>query len=237
LKKLLLVEDDKNLAEGLLLILNAKGYETVHAADGQRALDELNRGTYDLVLLDIMLPIIDGISVCKKARAQGDFTPILFLTARDAKENMIEGLLAGGDDYITKPFDIEELLARMHGIFRRNSWLSAEKSADTIYKFNGREIDFKSLKAAGPRGEFTLSKRECMVVKYLVEREGTAVGRDQLLDAIWGYANFPTHRTVDNFILKIRRIFEDRPERPVFFETVRGIGYRFVLPKKKRARS
>lgn len=234
MKKLLLVEDDQSLSEGLTLILNAKGYEVVHAGDGRQALEELGRGSFDLVLLDIMLPLIDGISVCKKARARGDITPILFLTARDEKEQKIEGLLAGGDDYITKPFDLEELLARMHGIFRRNSWLSAEKSADGTFKFDGREIDFRTLKGVGPHGEFSLSKRECMVVKYLVEREGKVVSRDQLLDAVWGYHNFPTNRTVDNFILKIRRVFEDRPDQPVFFETVRGVGYRFISSPNKK---
>jgi two-component system alkaline phosphatase synthesis response regulator PhoP len=225
LKKLLLVEDDNNLAEGLSLVLNSKGYEVVVAGDGKLALEEIRNGAYDLILLDIMLPMLDGISVCKTIRHEGNTTPVLFLTARDEIEHKVEGLLVGGDDYITKPFDTEELLARIHGIFRRNAWLTAENNNKSTYTFEGREINFKTLQAHGPHGSFTLSKKECMVVKYLVEREGTVVSRDQLLDAVWGYQNFPTTRTVDNFIMKIRKIFEDRPERPVFFETVRGIGY------------
>ena len=231
MKTLLLVEDDQNLAEGLTLILKSKGYEVRHVSDGSHALTECRRVSFDLVLLDIMLPSLDGISVCKSMRAEGNTTPVLFLTARDERENIIEGLLAGGDDYITKPFDSEELLARIHGIFRRNSWLETEKSNKSEYKFDGRVINFKTFETSGPNGNFSLSRKECMVVKYLVEHEREVVSRDQLLDAIWGYRSFPTNRTVDNFILKIRKIFENNPKRPVYFETVRGTGYRFVLPE------
>jgi two-component system alkaline phosphatase synthesis response regulator PhoP len=236
LKKLLLVEDDQNLAEGLMLILKSKGYEVRHVSDGSRALAEIRNVPFDLVLLDIMLPLLDGISVCKTMRAESDTTPVLFITARDERENKLEGLLAGGDDYITKPFDTDELLARIHGIFRRISWLETERSNNSAYKFDGRTINFKTLEASGPSGKFRLSRKECMVVKYLVEQAGEAVSRDQLLDAIWGYQSFPTSRTVDNFILKIRKIFENDPKKPVYFETIRGIGYRFSSNKSKNQR-
>ncbi len=232
MKTLLLVEDDQNLAEGLTLILNSKGYEVRHISDGGRALAEIERVSFDLVLLDIMLPAVDGISVCKRIRADGNTTPVLFVTARDETENRIEGLLAGGDDYITKPFDTDELLARIHGIFRRNAWLDAEKSTNAKFEFDGRVINFKTFEASGPNGKYKLSRKECMVVKYLVEHEGEVVSRDQLLDAIWGYQNFPTNRTVDNFVLKIRKIFEDDPKYPEHFETFRGIGYRFKLKQE-----
>jgi len=216
-----------------MLILKSKGYEVRHVSDGNRALAETRNVPFDLVLLDIMLPLLDGISVCKTMRAESDTTPVLFITARDERENKIEGLLAGGDDYITKPFDTEELLARIHGIFRRNAWLEAEKTIGSDFKFDGRKINFRTLEVSGPNGNFWLSRKECMVVKYLVEHAGQAVSRDQLLDAIWGYQNFPTSRTVDNFILKIRKIFENDLKKPVYFETIRGIGYRFNSHKSK----
>lgn len=233
MKTLLLVEDDQNLAEGLTLILKSKGYEVVHVGDGRQALEETARAKFDLILLDIMLPLLDGLSVCKALRGKGDTTPVLFLTARDETDQKVEGLLAGGDDYITKPFDTEELLARIYGIFRRNAWLETVKLKKTDFKFDGRAINFRSFEASGPNGKFNLSRKECMVVKYLVEHEGEVVSRDQLLDAVWGYHSFPTNRTVDNFILKIRKIFETNPKKPVYFETVRGVGYRFVPLQSK----
>ena len=232
MKKLLLAEDDRNLADALTLILKSQKYEVVHVRDGKQALDILDKNEFDLILLDIMMPLVDGISVCKQIRLQGNVTPVLFLTARDQTKHKIEGLVAGGDDYITKPFDTQELLARIHGIFRRNSWLSAERSPSAKYNFGGCTINFKTFEAVGPNGIHKLSSKECMVVKYLVEHSGEVVSRDDLLDAIWGYHNYPTNRTVDNFILKLRKIFEKTPDKPVLFETVRGAGYRFVPPQK-----
>jgi len=232
LKKLLLAEDDRNFADALTLILKSQKYEVEHVRDGKQALDILEKSNFDLILLDIMMPLVDGISVCKQIRAEGNTTPVLFLTARDQTEHKIEGLVAGGDDYITKPFDTQELLARIHGIFRRNSWLTAERSLSAEYNFAGCTINFKTFEAAGPSGIHKLSRKECMVVKYLVEHSGEVVSRDDLLDAIWGYHNYPTSRTVDNFILKLRKIFEKNPNKPVLFETVRGVGYRFVPPQK-----
>jgi two-component system alkaline phosphatase synthesis response regulator PhoP len=228
MKTILLVEDDTNLADGLIMNLEAEGYQVVHVEDGPGALDAYHDGNIDLILLDIMLPGMDGLSVCKRLRAQGETVPILFLTARGQADERIEGLVAGGDDYIPKPFVLKELLARVAGIFRRQAWL-AESVQQTggEYEFDGRRINFRTFEAEGPGGKFSLTRRECMVAKYLIERPGQVISRDQLLDAVWGYRAFPTNRTIDNFVLKLRKIFEDDQRNPVYFETIRGVGYRF----------
>lgn len=227
MKKILLVEDDPNIADGLMMNLEAEGYEALHVADGIRVMAEFSRGSFDLVLMDIMLPGVDGLTLCKKIRSTGSTIPILFVTARDQDDEKVEGLIAGGDDYIVKPFNMAELLARIQGIFRRLAWLAAGEQHGDIYEFDGRRIDFKTFIAEGPGGKFDLSRRECMVFKYLVERRGEVVSRDQLLDGVWGYHAFPTNRTIDNFILKLRKIFEDDPRNPHYLETIRGVGYRF----------
>jgi len=226
-KTVFLVEDDRNLAEGLPLNLEAEGYQVVHVADGSTVLDTFDKGNFDIVLLDIMLPGKDGLSICKELRAHGATLPVLFLTARHETEHKVEGLLAGGDDYITKPFDMQELLARMQGVFRRQAWLSADDKLSGVFEWDGRTVDFRTFEATGPQGSFTLTRKECMVIKYLVERKGQVVSRDQLLDAVWGYHIYPTNRTIDNFITKLRKIFEDNPKLPKYLETIRGVGYRF----------
>ncbi|UCD63310.1 MAG: response regulator transcription factor [Candidatus Zixiibacteriota bacterium] len=230
MKTILLVEDDPHLAEGLIMNLEADGYEVLHVEHGCQAMEEFRKGNFDLILLDIMLPGMDGLTICKKIRAEGSIIPVLFITARDRADQRVEGLLAGGDDYITKPFNVAELLARIQGIFRRQAWLAAADTVEDRFEFEGRWIDFKTFRATGPGGTFDLTRRECMVMKYLVERTGQVVSRDQLLDAVWGYHIYPTNRTIDNFILKLRKVFEDDPGQPKYIETVRGTGYRFTLP-------
>lgn len=230
MKTILLVEDDQNLADGLILNLEAEGYQVVHVADGIHVMDTFSKGMFDLVLLDIMLPGMDGLSICRKIRAEGATLPVLFITARDQTDQKIEGLLAGGDDYITKPFNVQELLARIQGIFRRQAWLATDETLTGTYEWEGRKINFRTFEAEGPGGKFTLTRKECMVLKYLIERTGEVVSRDQLLDAVWGYHIYPTNRTVDNFILKLRKIFEDDPKNPRYIETIRAVGYRFNRP-------
>lgn len=231
MRSILLVEDDPNLADGLLLNLEGEGYEVVHISHGDQALGEFERGNFDLILLDIMLPGMDGLTICKKIRSGGWTIPILFITARDQTDQKVEGLLAGGDDYITKPFEVAELLARIQGIFRRQAWLASPETIEESFEFDGHFINFKTYQAKGPSGTFDLTRKECMVMKYLVERQGQVVTRDQLLDAVWGYNIYPTNRTIDNFILKLRKVFEDDPANPKYIETIRGAGYRFTFKK------
>lgn len=232
MKKILLAEDDRNLAEGLKINLVAEGYEISHIDNGANVITEFERGIFDLILLDIMLPEVDGLTICRSLRSEGHTIPILFLTARDQSEDRIEGLVAGGDDYIVKPFNMAELLARIQGIFRRQAWLLNQSGTLSNFSFDGRRIDFKTFRASSPSGDYVLTRREAMVVKYLVERAGEVVSRDQLLDAVWGYHIYPTTRTIDNFILKLRKIFEDDPKEPKYFETIRGVGYRFNVSAK-----
>lgn len=232
MKTILLVEDDKHLADGLQMNLEAEGYQVVTVDEGNRALEVFTNGNFDLILLDIMLPGLDGLSICRALRQRGETVPILFVTARDQTDDRIEGLVAGGDDYIPKPFDLKELLARIQGIFRRQAWLTGSDSQISgEYVFDGRRINFKTFAADGPGGRYDLTRRECMVAKYLIERAGQVVSRDQLLDAVWGYRAFPTNRTIDNFILKLRKIFEDDQKNPVYFHSIRGVGYRFAGPQ------
>ncbi|MHA1795162.1 MAG: response regulator transcription factor [Promethearchaeota archaeon] len=227
-KTILLIEDDPNLADGLIMNLEAEGYQVVHIDQGNLAFNEFKKGNFDLILLDIMLPGTDGLTICKMIRDDGSTVPILFISARSETQERIDGLLAGGDDYITKPFEVSELLVRIQGIFRRQAWLTMKEDVEELFEFNGRKINFKTYKASGPGGEFLLSRKECMVMKYLIERQGEVVSRDQLLDAVWGYHIYPTNRTVDNFILKLRKIFENDPKNPDYIETIRGVGYRFA---------
>lgn len=232
MKTIMLVEDDPDLLNGLRINLEAEGYSIIPISHGDLVLDEFNRSNVDLILMDIMLPGIDGLELCRRIRRQGSTVPILFLTARDQSDDKVEGLVAGGDDYITKPFDLNELTARIAGIFRRQAWLAGgEKQTGDRYEFDGRWVDFASYRAGGPGGEADLTRKECMVMKYLTERPGQVVARDQLLDAVWGYHIYPTNRTIDNFILKLRKIFEDDPGSPVYLQTVRGVGYRFTGPQ------
>lgn len=227
MKTILLVEDDPNLADGLMMNLEAEGYEAIHVGHGGEVMDQFNRGNFDLVLMDIMLPGVDGLTLCKEIRKQGSVVPILFISARDQAREKIEGLVAGGDDYITKPFDVAELMARIQGIFRRLAWLGTQKKKSVLYEFDGRSINFTTFVAWGPGGTVDLTRRECMVMKYLTERPGEVISRDQLLDAVWGYHIYPTNRTIDNFMLKLRKIFEDDVKSPRYIETIRGVGYRF----------
>ncbi len=227
MKTILLAEDDLNLGDGLVMNLEAEGYQVMIVHDGNAVMDHYRKGVFDLVLLDIMLPGTDGLTICRNIRKEGHTVPILFLTARDGTDDKIEGLLAGGDDYITKPFDVKELMARIQGIFRRQAWLGSEETTISGFEFEGRSLDLKTFEATGPGGKVILTRKECMVARYLMEREGEVVSRDQLLDAVWGYHIYPTNRTIDNFILKLRKVFEDDPKNPVHFNTVRGVGYRF----------
>jgi len=231
MRTILLVEDDPNLADGLLMNLEAEGYQMIHVDHGNIVMPEFTKGNIDLILMDIMLPGTDGLTLCRQIRNTGATIPILFITARDQTDEKVEGLLAGGDDYITKPFEVAELLARIQGIFRRQSWLASTAEVEDAYEFDGRNVNFKTFEAKGPGGSFVLTRKECMVIKYLTERTGEVVSRDQLLDAVWGYHIYPTTRTIDNFILKLRKIFEDDPRNPRYIETIRGVGYRFSRPK------
>jgi len=227
-KRILIVEDEENIADGLKLNLDMAGYETVVAGDGFTALDLWRQGNFDLILLDIMLPGKDGLDICRTIRKEAGRIPILFLTARDREDDRIAGLLAGGDDYLVKPFNLKELLLRVGAIFRRQTWYSSEEISTNRFEFGPFWVDFASYQAQGTSGTISLSQKECMIMKFLAEHANEVVPRDMILDAVWGYNVYPTNRTVDNFIARLRKIFETDPAKPVYIHTIRGAGYKFT---------
>lgn len=227
-KKILVVEDEEHIADGLSLALEGAGYAVVIAPDGNSALDLWRSGQFDLILLDIMLPGKDGLEVCRTIRKEAGTVPVLFLTARNREDDRVAGLLAGGDDYLSKPFNLQELLLRVAAMFRRQVWYSTNNLKSDQYSFADYKVDFKSFEATGTQGPTELSQKECMILKFLAEHANEVVTRDMILDAVWGYNIYPSSRTVDNFIVRLRKIFEPDPSHPKFIHTMRGVGYKFT---------
>jgi two-component system alkaline phosphatase synthesis response regulator PhoP len=183
-------------------------------------------GNYDLVLLDVMLPSLDGFSLCEKIRADGNQTPVLFLTAKGLPEDRVKGFESGGDDYLEKPFELKELLLRVAAILRRTSWY---RRSNSELRFGGNVVDFANYQAQTWNGlAHELTHKEAMILKLLSSRDGSTVTREEILDHVWGYEVFPSTRTIDNFIVRLRKRFECDPEKPKFIHTVHGIGYRFT---------
>jgi two-component system alkaline phosphatase synthesis response regulator PhoP len=232
MSRVLVVEDDPHLASGIVENLRAEGYEVDTVGDGRAALDWLKSKHCAVVVLDVMLPQVDGYTVCRTLRERGDNTPVLFLTARGDPQDRIHGLEAGGDDYLAKPFHLQEFLLRVRAILRRREWyhsVSASPGGATL-RFGGNEVDFRAFRARSWNGAVQeLSEKEAMILKVLAERPGEIVSREDLLERVWGYDVFPSTRTVDNFILKLRKRFERDPAAPRHFLTVWGVGYRFLL--------
>lgn len=227
--RILLVEDEVNLARGIRENLEAEHYLVEVVGDGLTALDRIRRQEYGLVILDVMLPGMDGFTVCQTARREGRDTPVLFLTAKGGAGDRIRGLEVGGDDYLPKPFQLRELLLRVAAILRRRSRYDAMTALEPVVRFGGNEFDFRSFRGRSfDGGDQILTQKEAMILKVLVEREGEVVWRDDILEKVWGNDVLPSSRTIDNFIARLRKRFEPDPDRPRFIHTVRGVGYRFV---------
>jgi two-component system, OmpR family, alkaline phosphatase synthesis response regulator PhoP len=227
--KLLLVEDEPNLARGIRENLEAEGYVVDLAVDGSTALDRMRAQDYALVVLDVMLPGLDGFTVCETARREGIDTPVLFLTAKGGANDRIRGLEAGGDDYLAKPFHLRELLLRVAAIMRRRSRFDALVGSRDMLRFGGNEFDFTSFRGRSWDGaEQQLTPKEAMILAELAKRDGRVVWREDLLERVWGGEVLPSSRTIDNFIVRLRKRFEREPDRPRHFHTVRGVGYRFT---------
>lgn len=225
--RILLVEDEENIRDVVKLNLEMEDYEVVTAKDGKTALKFIKGQHFDLLILDVMLPEVDGFQICEQVRLTNTDVPIIFLTAKDTTPDRIEGLKRGADDYLTKPFNLEELLLRVNNLIRRTS-----KSPDNIpgiFEFGGNKVNFATYEATGNQGNFTLTKKEAMLLKLLVERKNEVVSRQQILQSVWGYDVYPSTRTIDNFILSFRKYFEQDPKQPTFFRSVRGVGYKFVV--------
>jgi DNA-binding response OmpR family regulator len=232
--RILIVEDEEHLADGLKFNLEAEGYEAFIADSGESALDEISKQTFDAIVLDIMLPGIDGFDVARRLRDSQDFTPILMLTARGRPEDVLAGFEAGTDDYLPKPFDLEIFLARLNGLLRRRKWFErqsdAQKVGDTV-TINNRTIDFPNLEMRTPDGEIVrLTLMEAKLLRYLIENEGRAVSRNEILDRVWNLQEDTDTRAIDNFIVRLRKYLEDAPDDPRIVQTVRGVGYKFVSP-------
>ena len=230
-RSILVVEDEEHLAQGIAENLEAEGYRVAIVGEGRAALELIRRGGQDLILLDVMLPGLDGFTICETARSEGVQTPVLFLTAKSSVDDRVQGLEAGGDDYLPKPFHLQELLARVKTILRRWSWYErATANAAPVLRFGGNEFDFGSLQGRSWDGTLQpLTQKEAVILKVLAERVGEVVSREELLDKAWGYELFPSTRTVDNFIVRLRKRFERDPQQPLHFHTVRGVGYRFTV--------
>ena len=227
--RILVVEDETNLARGIRENLEAEGYLVDVAGDGRQALDRLRAQAYALVILDVMLPQLDGFQVCETARREGRDMPVLFLSARGAADDRIRGLEAGGDDYLPKPFELKELLLRVAAILRRRTRYDTMTALEPVLRFGDNEFDFRSFRGRSFDGaDQVLTQKEAMILKILAEREGNVVWRDELLERVWGDDVLPSSRMVDGFVTRLRKRFEPQPEQPRHFHSVRGIGYRFT---------
>ncbi|MGE5362688.1 MAG: response regulator transcription factor [Bacteroidota bacterium] len=228
-KKILIVEDEPNMRLGLKDNLEFEGYEVDVAEEGNLGLSKILENPYNLVLLDVMLPNLSGFDICKTARKKGVTTPIILLTAKGEEMDKVLGLELGADDYVTKPFSLRELLARIKAILRRGEDRStAGNTADTIIRIGRLELNFSSYNAFSDSKSVQMTHREFEIIKYLWENRNRTVSREDLLQNIWGYEEAPTTRTVDNFILKLRQRIENDSNHPQIILTVHGIGYKLV---------
>lgn len=228
--KILIVEDEQHLAEGLRFNLELEDYETDTAADGKIALQMLEAKNYDAIVLDVMMPEVDGFEVARALRSQENFTPILMLTALGKPEDVLQGFEAGADDYLPKPFDLAVFLARLKGLLRRREWFQREKKpqSEEIVKINNRTIDFQNLELKTESETIQLTLMEAKLLRHLIEKQGQAVSRKEILQDVWGLNQDTDTRAIDNFIVRLRRLLEDEPNNPKILQTVRGIGYKFV---------
>ena len=226
--RILLVEDEENLREAIKMNLELEGFETEVADTGIKALKKVHDQRFNLIILDVMLPEMDGYAVCQKIRIEDTETPILFLTAKDTSQDKIYGLKQGADDYLTKPFNLEELLLRVKVLIKHSVRGTKEGEDMKLVKFGDNEVNFLTFKAKGVAGtELTLTKKEVSLLKLLVDRKGSVVSRTQILQFVWGYDIYPSTRTIDNFIMTFRKYFEKDPSTPRYFHSVRGVGYKF----------
>lgn len=226
---ILLVEDEENLQEALKLNLELEGYDVNSSYDGATALAMFQKEHFDLIILDVMLPELDGISVCETIRLKNPDIPILILSAKNSSADRVLGLKKGADDYLTKPFNLEELLLRVHKLIRKSEQIAVKTPLPDIYEFGKNKIDFKAAESFDKSGEkIMLTKKELMLLKLLIENKNEVVTREKILQAVWGYNVYPTTRTIDNFILNFRKYFEEDSRHPRYFHSARGVGYKFT---------
>ena len=225
----LLVEDEENLHDALKLNLELEGYEITSAYDGHEALKKIEEEYFDLIIMDVILPGVDGISVTENIRLQNNEVPILILSAKNTSADRVAGLKKGADDYLTKPFNLEELLLRVHKLIEKNKKMQEKDSVGDTYTFGRNTIDFRAQEITTRNGErVQISKKEAMLLKLLIENKNDVVPREKILQSVWGYNVYPTTRTIDNFILNFRKYFEEDSRNPHYFHSVRGVGYKYT---------
>ncbi len=227
MQKILVIEDEEDLRNGLLINLKNEGYDAIGVARGDTGLQQVIAEQPDLVILDVMLPEMNGFDVCRELRRRGVDTPIIMLTARGEEVDKVVGLEIGADDYMTKPFSVRELIARIRARLRGQP-ANEEKSDQSHYVFGDLEIDFNQTHTTYKGEMVELSDKEYEILHLLIERRGTVVTRDALMDEVWGYDAYPSTRTVDNYILKLRKKFEDDPANPKYILSIYGRGYKFI---------
>lgn len=226
---ILLVDDEENLQDALRLNFEMEGYEVTSAYDGPAALKALQNEYFDLIILDVMLPEIDGVAVCENIRLTNSEIPILMLSAKNQSADRVLGLKKGADDYLTKPFNLEELLLRVQNLIQKSQRISGKESVSDEFVFGNNKVNFKSQECTDKEGNtLPLTKKEVMLLKLLIENKNEVVTREKILQAVWGYNVYPTTRTVDNFILNFRKYFEEDSRHPKYFHSIRGIGYKFT---------
>jgi DNA-binding response OmpR family regulator len=225
MKRILIVEDDKAILRGLVDSFKAEHFDVETSADGEEAYKLAKRNRFDSIILDVMLPGLNGFDICKQLRLDGVKTPILMLTGKGEEIDKVMGLELGADDYVTKPFSVKELIARIKALLRRQSDIHSEL---TETSFADVVVDFKKQDATRGKKKLDLTAKEFQLLKYFAEREGEVITRNQLLDEVWGYEAMPTTRTVDNYILSLRKKIEQHPSKPKHLLTVHTAGYKFV---------
>ncbi len=227
---LLVVEDEAHLARGLKLNFELEGFEVQTAGTGRDAFALLARTRpFSAIILDVTLPDMDGFEICRRLREVGDYTPVIMLTARSLTESRVEGLESGADDYLTKPFELDELVARVRSAIRRRGWEQQQASrVQALLTFGQARIDFATHEVSVAGRPLHLTKLELDLVRYFAQNPGRVVSREELLQRVWQLRNHPNTRTVDNFVLRLRRHFEPDPQHPQHFLSVRGAGYRFI---------
>jgi len=223
--KILLVEDEKHIADGLRFNLEADGFDVSAVETAEEGLSLADR-SWDAIVLDVMLPGISGFEMARRLRESRDYTPILMLTALGRPEDVIQGFESGADDYLPKPFDLDVFLARLKGLLRRTRW-QKERSASDGMSINGRTVDFENLELRTGEEIVSLTLMESNLLRFLIDNEGRAVSRKQILEDVWGLQEDTDTRAIDNFIVRLRRYLEDEPNNPQILKTVRGVGYRF----------
>lgn len=232
-KRILIIEDDVHIAEGLNLNLSLQGYEVYVAGDGVAGLARWHTWGPDLIILDIMLPGIDGLSILKKIRETDERIPILILSAKSAADDKIKGLAFGVDDYLAKPFNLDEFLLRVERLLTRASWNEKNDEGEStqpvpdVYEFGGNRIEFATFTALGINGKISLTEQEVKLLKLFIANPGKPLSRENLLEAGWGYSRLISTRTVDNFIVRFRKYFERNPKQPAYFRSLRSVGYVF----------